>query len=202
MLLGCCHCGGDPSESNPSASSVESIATEISTCAFGTCIGQVFPRRYSVTYNFGTTVFCAASYQGSFTLHFRGDAPPLSGVGGCFWTSDAKTLEYTGDPGNPCPSSLTRPRFVLTMYKNTVLSGSQSFRVRLSVNAGIFELVPGNLAIVSYLSMLSLPGTQLNCLSAFTLPLETASFGAPAFSTRLTGVNSHRGPSSVTLTPT
>ena len=198
MLLGCCHCGSPPPSESVSS---ESIATEISTCAFGTCIGQVFPVRYKLTFNFGTTLFCAASYQGEFTVTFRGDAPPNGGVGGCLWSSDSKTLQYTGDPGNPCPSSLTRSRFALTMYKNTVLYGSQQYRVILSVYAGIFEFQP--VSAMGYLSKLSLPGTQLNCLSPFTLPLASAPNNDwRAFSTKLTGVNTYSGPGSVTLTPT
>jgi hypothetical protein len=202
MLLGCCHCGESDPPSESESDSIESIARETNDCATGTCIGGVFALRYKLTYNFGNPEYCGSLYQGDFVLHFRADA---STGNQCRWFSDEKSICYFDEE---CVAIDTIPRFQLSMFKTRQTTGFiYHYRFLLIAEVGLTELGGecGRLSM-EYLSQLTLPSAQFNCLSSFTLPIlpTISNTTKNGFSSRITAeFSSHSDvPSSVTLTPT
>jgi len=201
MLLGCCHCGETPppSESVPPS---ESIAVGANTCADGTCIGGVFALRYKLTYNFGNSAYCGTLYQGDFTLHFSDSGSTSSE---CRWLSNEKSACYTGEE---CLTAEAVPRFSLSMFKTRQTTGFiYHYRFFLNAEVGLTNLGGEcNRIGMAYLSELTLPSAQFNCLSSFTLPIlpTLSNANKNGFSSRLTAELSSAAdvPGSVTLTPT
>lgn len=95
MLLGCCHCGQDVSESqSASASASASADAPPTTTGCGNCIGGVAPLRYKLSVSSTSTNLCAQNYMGDFILS-------LDQVGAtCFWKSAEKPLIRLGLPGD------------------------------------------------------------------------------------------------------
>lgn len=200
MLLGCCHCGDESSSESESLS--ESIAMGTNTCAIGTCIGGVFALRYKLTYTFGSSVGCGSLYQGEFTLRFSATA---STAGECRWLSDERSACYDG---LTCHTVATVPRFSLSMFKvRQTIAFVHHYRFFLNAEAGLHNL-GGDCSRIGmpYLSELTLPSAQFNCLSAFTLPIlpTISTANKNGFATRVTALPllGTAVPTAVTLTPT
>lgn len=97
MLLGCCHCGEEPSESIPPSESGSSASVEPdppTTTGCGSCTGGVAPIRYKLSVSTTSTNLCAQNYKGDYIL-------TLSQTGAtCFWKSSELPLIRLGLPGD------------------------------------------------------------------------------------------------------
>lgn len=96
MLLGCCHCDEDVSESGSSQSaSSESVSPDPpTTTGCGSCTGGVAPIRYKLSVSTTSTNLCAQNYIGDYILS-------LDQAGAtCFWKSAELPLIRLGLPGD------------------------------------------------------------------------------------------------------
>lgn len=202
MLLGCCHCEGvkyPPSESSESdppslSSSGSSESTSLSSSVevdyeCGACIDNISPVRFKLTYSPDAGIICpgtgiglavhdpylsVALYTGDFTLKHRG---------GCFWTTDEKAIRYITDG---IPYILDHKRFSLSIsssggsvtiyvtvaFKHIEFSNDGGGNIDCSVGyGGANPTIPD---LIAY--SVVIPGTEIDCLSARTLNIDSLSY--------------------------
>ncbi len=204
MLLGCCHCGEDVSESG-SGSSYESsddppISEVNNNCARENCISNVFARRYKLTFSYNQTARCGPRYSaGTYILEFFS-----SGGGVCAFRTAELGVNWSG---GLCTDGGVRLA-TLGFYSDglSVPSGAASVRYIVGIyaqeaGANRFIYYGSNLGNVSILS--GAPYSPINCLSSFSLPLTSGTTAVDNFHATVTGLSGGVAavPTSVTLSP-
>lgn len=155
MMLGCCHCGEEPSESVPSDSVpsdsvIDSAAQESFSVGFSFCQPCVaVPRNFLVTLSGWSGLYpahssCCGSINGSYAISADALANYTGGgvtyFGGCnYWRSAEKCRDHNSATGvSPtCALHATRPLIELVSIMKTI--GSVNMRYALTV----WSIVPG-----------------------------------------------------------
>lgn len=205
MLLGCCHCGEEPSESIPpsdsfSSSIAEPISEVINNCARENCISNVFARRYKLTFGYSQTARCGSRYSsGTYILEYFSSSGDVCAF---------RTAELGADwSGGVCNDGSVRLA-TLGLYNSalSVPSGAASVRYIVGVyaqdsGANRFIYYGSDLGNVSILS--GAPYNPINCLSPFSLPITSNSTSINNFHLTVTGLSGGVAavPTSVTLEP-
>jgi hypothetical protein len=169
MLLGCCHCGDPPSESDsipPSESvisSEESIETIVGNCGnLQRCLNDTVPLSYNLeVIRPGPYVaVCQPFYEGSFTLFYNPNF--------CFQFNSAERAKRL--VGASCVDETTHPRWRLNIGGGA--AGTSMGLQALYIDSGFL------VSVANYAALFT-PG-NINCVSSFTLNL-VRSVGIPAF---------------------
>jgi len=160
MMLGCCHCGEEPSESvppsessPPSDSDGSDLLSEESSLDVVSCF-CVFPRRWTFTLPPPNRVGaspCCTTYAGLRTLHYVQCTNPSQVV----WeTTERRSTTVTGATCNAGSS--------LPMFQLLIAKGVTNTTITLTSNGGTINF--------SY----AVPNASFNCLVPFTLQLVSA----------------------------
>lgn len=173
MLLGCCHCGQEPSDSippsessQPSASDSQPSADVIQTidtnCApnIRRCLNEIVPIRFGISVTkVGTpSAVCHPHYEGAFTLFYV--------PGECYMFNSAELAK--NQSGGSCPDNTSgEPRWRM------VIVGGFGAATQIGVS-GLFVSSGFLTTIVSYGLVVS-PG-NINCVNSFTLNRTSQAF--------------------------
>lgn len=217
MLLGCCHCGEEPSESIPPSDSFPSHDNQSdstgssSSDSFGTagcnaCNGNVMPVRYKIaTSKIAGSLFagCNTEYTGNFTVYHTpaglsplasAGIPPFPNIGGtdCRFYSTELALKFRTATCLPSANPSGR-RFTLAIVR-TNLGGSYRYAFTVTIQYWV-DFFGASAETMSYSTTqddIATPGDNaFNCLGTFSLPFTTGSRTLAQ-----TGF-----PSSITVTP-
>jgi hypothetical protein len=160
MLLGCCHCGEDVSDSDSvseSASESESLVPPtVGGCS--SCLGGVAPVRYKLSVFTTSTNLCAQQYKGDYILTLVQDG------GSCFWKSAEKPLIRLGAPGD-------------CLEHSGCVTNGWRWQVNLETWLGSFNIRATSFqwngsACVQYMNLVGIQGSSAtirNCLSGANL---------------------------------
>lgn len=182
MLLGCCHCGEEPSDSTPPSESVESSQSDSESSVIPTigacterCISGIAPTRYLLTVSTTSVATCDAQYVGTFVLRISQGA-----VGSCGYatTQRAIRVNQSGCPEATTCTGANAPRYTLELA--TFASGRN-----LILRANAFLALFGT--CVTYWTGFALQGganvTIRNCMAGAS---GTATVGSVVWTWSLT----------------
>ena len=210
MLLGCCHCGETPPSESASASLSQSassgdpapISEVTNNCARENCIGNVFAKRYTLSFGYSQTARCGPRYSaGTYTLGFVGNIGDI-----CVFRTSISGVNWSGGVCNDAAAALATLGFYNDAISTPTAAGF--FRYILSiysaengVDSGRILYYSSNLTNVSILS--GSPYSPINCLSGFSLPLVSSSTVANNFHSTVTGLSGGVAavPTTVSLVP-
>lgn len=156
MMLGCCHCGEEPSESIPpsesqsQSDSVDSVAgnevsTDISFCQ--PCVAV--PKRFNVTLSgwaglYAAHASCCSAINGTYSIAMDALANYSGGgvnyYGGCnYWKSSQKCTNQNSATGTApsCAAHATRPLIEMVSILKTISSTNMRFALT------VWTITPG-----------------------------------------------------------
>ena len=162
MLIGCCHCGEEPSESQSASQSGSQSASGSApiptTTGCANCTGGVAPLRYKLSISTTSTTLCAQNYTGDYILSIA-----QSGAT-CFWKSAELPLIRLGLPGD----CLEHVGCVINGWRWQVTLEAVGFGYNIRATA--YQWNGGS--CVQYMNLTGTQGTMTtvrNCLAGATL---------------------------------